>query len=160
MPGGPTAGEWFTYQFATRSMVRVIASATVVLGGVLIWGGPARFSSPGFATARQVPGQQDTWGVLFIASGALAWAGIYAGWRRKPIMVGLACQAVLFFFLAMSLAVSASRDSRTALTGAVVYGMASMLCVIAWSAGHALRHDDTGPGRPGARRPRGVAPPA
>lgn len=143
MPGGPLPqhGAAGVYQWDTRSDIKTLAAVCSGWGLTLILSGPQRFTSPAWSSARLVPGQHLTWGGLFITAGLLTWAGIVLGWRRRLVMAGMATQAFLFIFLAVSLLVSVRQDptQRTAYVGVVTYIGLGIMCVTKWQTGHEMR---------------------
>jgi hypothetical protein len=154
MPGQGRATGFDPYQWGVRTAVKILSTTAGGLGAGILIGGPERFSSPGFVTARQVPGQHVTWGCMFLLTAGVAALGIAFGWRRRLVMVGLAAQAVGFTFLSTSLAVTAAHDPRTAYTGVVVYAGMAALCVATWNAGHALRPGPQTDGEPAGQPPQ------
>jgi hypothetical protein len=127
------------YQGTHRDIVRVLSCGAVVFGLGLIWGGPDRFASPGFATARLMPGTCYTWGAMVATFGAIAMTGVLAGWLRPVVMVGLYLQGTWFLFWAVSLFASFLEDGRVATTGWMVYGLVSTVFFLLAATGHNLR---------------------
>jgi hypothetical protein len=127
------------YRQAQRFIVRVLAGISIAFGLSLLIGGTARFeSSPTFAYASAMPGSYRTWGVAALLVGAGTYAASFH-WRRRPVMWGLLAQCVLFAFFTVTIAVSAVQDPITPFTGVVIYGGYSLLCSVAYVAGHELR---------------------
>jgi hypothetical protein len=126
------------YQLATRTIIRTLSGSAILMGALMAWGGPRRFSAPAFETARAVPGGVYTWAVAATASGVISWAGIWRGWRRPIVGVGLACQGGWYAFLDVSLWLTATADPTVPLAGPVVYALVAVICLILYSAGHEL----------------------
>jgi hypothetical protein len=128
-----------TYRFATRATTLALASGGTFLGVAMILGGPERFSSPGFATARLVPGGVYAWGGMLAAAGAVTLLGIHLQWARRTVMAGMALEGCWFAFFALTLAIAALHDPKVAVTGPVIYALVSMICAIEFQAGRGLR---------------------
>lgn len=129
------------YQGTHRDIIRVLSAGSVVFGAGLIWGGPSRFGSPGFAVARQLPGACYTWGALVTAFGLVTLAGAVRGWvpGRRIVMTGLYLQGLWFLFWAVTLFVSFLHDARVPTTGWMVYGLVSGVLFLLAITGHNLR---------------------
>lgn len=118
------------YVLAFRLLSRGYALLGVLLGTALIAGGPDRFSSRALATARDVPGQQLTWGAIAAAAGAVTVAASVLRLRRL-VEAGAMVLIGWHLFFALSLGLSAAHDPRAGLTGAVTYtGLAGLGCVL------------------------------
>lgn len=135
----PQRAAYAVYQGTHRDIVRVLSFGAVAFGLGLIGGGPDRFGSPGFATARLMPGGCYTWGTLIALFGATALAGVAAGWRRRVVMTGLYLQGTWFLFWAVTLFNSYRDDSRVASTGWMIYGLVSAILFMLATTGHNLR---------------------
>jgi hypothetical protein len=117
----PIVLDYGTYIAVFRTISRFYHLLGFALGAALIAGGPGRFGAPGFAVARQLPGEQYTWGGLLAAAGLVGFCGSLA--RRVAILETALCgQVVWHGFFAVSLALSAINDGRAGLTGWVSYG--------------------------------------
>jgi hypothetical protein len=132
-------GAGIIYQGTHRDIVRVLSFGAVVFGLGLIWGGPDRFTSPGFAVARLMPGGCYTWGAAIALFGAVTLIGIAAGWVRRVVLSGLFLQGAWFLFWAVSLFSAFVDDARVATTGWMVYGLVSGVHFLLASTGHNLR---------------------
>lgn len=133
------------YQFGHRAMIATLATVGVALGVAMIVGGPERFSSPGFRTARVVPGGVYTWGGMLTAAGLLTAAGIIRHWSRRIVMAGMACEGCWFAFFAVSLGVATFSDPHVAVTGPIVYSGVAVLCAIGYDTGSELRRPRSSP---------------
>lgn len=130
--------ERVVYQGAVRAIIKTLSASAILMGALMAWGGPGRFSAPAFETARAVPGGVYTWAVAVTVGGVISWAGIWHGWRRSIVGAGLACQGGWYAFLDVSLWLTAAADPTVPLTGPVVYALAAVTCLILYSAGHEL----------------------
>lgn len=130
--------ERFVYQLTVRLIVQVLSGGAVAMGLGAAIGGPERFSSASLATARLVPGGVYTWSALIAVGGLIALIGVALHWRRRVVMTGLAWQASWYAFFDVSLWTAVFRDPRAGMTGAVVYLMLAVVCVILYVAGHEL----------------------
>jgi hypothetical protein len=127
------------YKDAQRFLVRALALIAIGFGTALLLGGRARFeSSPTFTYASAVPGSYRTWAVAAILVGAWTFAASFH-WHRRHVMWGLLAQCVVFTFFAISIFASAIQDRTTPYTGIVIYAGYSLICAIAYVAGHELR---------------------
>lgn len=126
------------YQWGLRAIVGTCAVGSVIFGFGLIWGGPARFGSPGFAVARELPGTCYTWGVMVMACGAVTIAGVLTGWHRRTVVIGTAGQGVWFLFFAVALLGSFINDPKVATTGWMIYGLVAVVHFLLCATGHAL----------------------
>jgi hypothetical protein len=127
----------YAYRWLTQAMVTIFGFGSGALGLALIAGGPQRFVASSFATARMVPGQQVTWGLLFLAGSALTLLG---AWRRhnRLTRIGLFLVALGFLFLDISLIVTAVNDSKAPVTGAVIYAVVAAACLSVWGTAKEL----------------------
>lgn len=121
-----------------RAVILIIGAGSTLMGVSLLLAGPGRFSSPGFATARLVPGGVYTWGVLILIAGSATLSGAGA-WH--PHILRWACLGMAFWYLwfDLSLIVTSAMDPRGSVTGAVVYLMVTALCLLLWSAAGTIR---------------------
>lgn len=131
--------RFITYQWITRGIVRTLGCVGVALGVAMDWGGAERFSGPGFATARLIPGGVYTWGTSLAIAGFVVLVGVVAGWQRRIVALGLFLQALWFMFFAVGLAVTTASNPEGSVTGPFAYGGLAILCVIASVGGHGLR---------------------
>lgn len=135
----PQRAAFAVYQGTHRDIVRVLSFGAVAFGLGLIGGGPGRFGSPGFATARLMPGTCYTWGAVIVVFGATALAGIAMGWQRRVVMAGLYLQGAWFLFWAVTLFTSFRDDARVPATGWMIYALVSAIYFMLAAAGHNLR---------------------
>lgn len=129
--------QTYAYRWLAQAMVTIFGFGSGALGLALLLGGPARFAASSFATARMVPGQHVTWGLMFLTGSALALLG---AWRKhnRLIRVGLLVIALGFLFLDISLIVTAINDPNAPVTGAVIYAVVSAACLSAWGTAKEL----------------------
>lgn len=120
-----------SYRWITRAFVKTFGIGGLLLGLAMIAAGPTRFSSPGLATARLVPGGVYSWGSVMVAAGVITLLGVIDHWRRNVVVVGMFLQAVWFLFFTISLVSTAVRSPTGAVTGPIVYTMLGVLAVIA-----------------------------
>lgn len=120
----------YAYKWLTRNILILLGVASATLGLAIILGGPARFTSPGFAAARLVPGGCYTWGAVFLVAG-LATVGGYGLQHLAVTRVGLLTEAVIFLFFATGIAISSPQDAHAAFTGVVTNAALSMACFMA-----------------------------
>lgn len=121
----------YAYRWLAQAMVTIFGFGTGVLGLALLAGGPQRFAASSFATARLVPGQHVTWGLLFLAGSVLTLAG---AWRKRFRLtrIGLFVISVGYLFLDCSLIATALHDPKAPITGAVIYAVVTAACLAAW----------------------------
>jgi hypothetical protein len=93
-----------------------------LMGGAILAGGPRRFVSPGFAVVR-VWAPWWVWGVVFCVMGAAQLLPLPARFEWPVRYVA----ALPFAALAVGLGASALLNAGVALTGACVYGWASVV---------------------------------
>jgi hypothetical protein len=127
------------YRWAWRLMIRALAWIAVLFGAALVFGGSDRFHNvASYAYATVIPGEHITWGLAAATTGA--WTiGSSIRWHRRLVMGGLLAQCVIFGFFAVSIGASAAADHTAPFGGLVIYGGYSVLCSIAYVAGHELR---------------------
>lgn len=137
----PQRAALAVYQGTHRDIVRLLSGGSLAFGLGLVWGGPARFQSPGFAAARELPGSCYTWGTVLVLFAGVTWAGITIGWvpARRVILSGLYLQGAWFLFWAVSLFASFLEDARVPTTGWMVYGLVAGVFFLLVTAGHNLR---------------------
>ncbi len=101
-------------------VLATICAGTVSVGGLILVGGPARFSSASFDTARQVA-PCWVWGTYLLGSGLLALVGIMT---RHPWLcrVGHMASAFGYGFLVTAFITVSVHAPTVALTGIGVYG--------------------------------------
>lgn len=140
-------GQTVIYRQAQRFLVRSLAGISAAFGVALLLGGGRRFdaATPTFTYAAAVPGSFHTWGYAALTLGVFTFVASFH-WHRRAVMWGLLGQCVLFAFFTVSIAVSAAQDPTTPYTGIVIYGGYSLICTIAYVAGHELRKAETGVG--------------
>lgn len=111
------------YVLAFRLMSRTYSFLGVALGLALLLGGADRFAGAPFATARTVPGDQITWGLIALLGGSLGLVGSVTR-RVRLLTSGVAVLVVwdLFFSLTFTVAALSGRNS---LTGCVTYAFAA-----------------------------------
>lgn len=95
----------------------------------IIFGGPARFSAPGYTTSMEVPGAPQTWGAILLPLAVLAICGVRAGWYRTVVAAMFGMGAWSFFF-AMSFARSAATLPDANLTAINAYGKDALLYLL------------------------------
>ena len=113
-----------------RGFIVIRSTGLFLLGAALCYGGPERFSAPGFATARAIPGGVYTWGCTVAIAGAVALAGVARSWHRRAVITGLWLQAFWVLFFMISLTKTAFASDKGALTGPVVYLMVAAECLL------------------------------
>lgn len=131
--------EKFVYQLTLRLIVQVMSVGAVGIGVGAAIGGPERFSSPSLATARLIPGGVYTWAALITVGGLITLTGVCLHWKRLVVMIGLAWQGCWYLFFDVSLWTAAFRDPRAGMTGAMVYLMLSVVCVVLYVGGYELK---------------------
>jgi hypothetical protein len=137
---GDRAAPMGVYVLMTRITSRLVGVTGIGLGVALIAGGPDRFGARGFAVAREVPGQQYTWGAIALASGlCVLAAGMAHKWR--VLTVGTAALGAWSMFFTITLTAAAVRDHRAAVTGTVIYGMFTALTLIQYAGLQQGRRD-------------------
>lgn len=123
MAAGP-----YVYVIIVRMTSRILGIIGVGLGVALIAGGSRRFASPGLAVAREVPGEQYTWGVLALLFGATVLAaGILHSWLW--LTIATAALATWSSFFAVSITAAAVRDPRASFTGSVTYAAVAAIAI-------------------------------
>jgi hypothetical protein len=128
-----------------RAVILTVGAGSTFMGVSLIAGGPQRFTAPGFATARLIPGGSYTWGALILAAGVAVLAG--AGlWHRRTLEAGCLGMGAWYLWFDLSLIVTSTRDPHGAVTGAVIYLTAAVLCAVLYHAARKIR--DPRIGRP------------
>jgi uncharacterized membrane protein HdeD (DUF308 family) len=130
--------EAVIYRHAQRFLVRTLAGISALFGLSLLVGGQARFGTPTLTYAAAMPGSFRTWGAAALAMGVFTYAASFH-WHRRAVMWGLLAQCVVFAFFTVTIAVSAVQDPTTPFTGIVIYGGYSVICTLAYGAGHELR---------------------
>lgn len=101
-------------------ILATIATGTMTVGALILIGGQARFSSVGFATARQVA-PWWIWGLALFGAGLLALVGIltrHPWWCR----IGHSLSSVAYGFLVFTFILTAIGQPTAALTGIGIYG--------------------------------------
>lgn len=76
------------YLLLVRTARWALAGLAVLLGLVLIVGGPDRFGAPSMYVAREVPGEHVTWGAFMVAAGVAVVVGKVTG-RWPLVEVGM-----------------------------------------------------------------------
>ena len=108
------------YVATFRLLSRLYAGAGMVLGLVLLLGGPSRLGSRSFDTLRSVPGGVGTWGAVGLAGGMVMLFGSVTA-RVRPLQAGTALLVGWHLFFALTFTVAAWRTGTTSLTGCVTY---------------------------------------
>jgi hypothetical protein len=126
-----------------RAVILLIGAGSALMGAALILGGPGRFGSPSFATARLSPGEVYTWGVLILAAGAATLLGAIT-WRRRLVEAGCLAMAFWYLFFDVSIITISFPDPHGAVTGAVVYSTVTGLCFLLFHAARNIRDPRTG----------------
>lgn len=121
-----------------RAVILIVGAGSALMGVSLLAAGARRFTSPGFATARLVPGGVYTWGVLILIAGVATLIGAGA-WH--PHILRWSCLGMAFWYLwfDISLIVTSAPDPKGSVTGAVVYLMVTALCLLLWSTAGSIR---------------------
>lgn len=133
VPPGPPV----VYQWSSRVTVRALGFTAIVLGLVILAGGPQRFSGSGFAVARIVPGGAYTWGGIITGCGfAVILASL--SWHRKAIALALLIAAAWNAAFASFIAVAAASNPATSMTGVVIYGSYAVMCLIQYATSKGL----------------------
>jgi hypothetical protein len=123
--GAPVA----VYVMIVRLTSRCLGIGGVGLGVAMLAGGPRRFASASLASARQVPGQQVTWGLIAFGLGVVILAaGHWHAWLLLQVSTSLLGTWCLFF--ATSIAISAAHDPDSGVIGVVTYTMVFGICTI------------------------------
>lgn len=120
---------------ALRASILVIVAAfsTLAVGLLIFAGGPVRFSTPGFATARGIAPWWG-WAAAMVLAGLLATVGAIAH-RMWMARIGHSLASLVYFFLVTTFIVSAYNSPTTALTGIGIYtGFAALHAFAAASA--------------------------
>jgi hypothetical protein len=129
--------QTYAYKWLAQAMVTIFGFGSGALGLALLVGGPQRFAASSFATARMVPGQHITWGLMFLLGSTLTLLGAWRRWRGLN-RVGLLGIALGFLFLDISLIVTAVNDPKAPITGAVIYAVVAAACLSAWGTAKEL----------------------
>lgn len=122
-----------------RSIVVIFAVGSAAMGAGLILCGPARFTAPALAAAREVPGGCYTWGVLILAFGLAAVGSTVLGWRRRLLVASSYLQASWFVFFDLSVIIACERDPHVPITGPVIYTVTAAVAVVLTAVGHQLK---------------------
>ncbi len=117
-------------QSMLRGFILIRSIGLFLLGVALCYGGPARFSAAGFASARAVPGGVYTWGVTVAVAGAVALVGVARAWQRLLVVSGMWLQGLWVLFFMISLTKTALASDKGALTGPVAYLMIAAECLL------------------------------
>ncbi len=103
----------------------VATTGTMLVGFLILIGGPIRFSAPSFAAARAIA-PWWAWGLVLGGAGLIALVGIA---MRQPwwCRIGHAGSSVGYAFLVFTFIQSAIHYPTTALTGIGIYGSLAVL---------------------------------
>lgn len=138
----------YAYRWAVQAVIAVLGVGAVLVGLLLILGGPAQFASPSLVIARAVPYSPYSWGVILAGSGLASLAGAVLG-HPKLMRGALFAQAIWYVFLVLSLLAVAITGHAVPVTGSIAYVQLGVLSLVAWGASREMSR----------RRPR-IDPPA
>jgi predicted neutral ceramidase superfamily lipid hydrolase len=113
----------------SRSLSRVVSAYCLVQGVLILVGGTARFSAPGYTAALAVPGAPAIWGVIIILCGVLMVAGVSSR-RNRLTALGAALASVWSFFFAITFLRSAIDIPEANLTAIAAYGKDGVLFMV------------------------------
>lgn len=108
-----------------RIILGVAAAGTLTVGALILAGGAVRFSSVGFAAARQIA-PWWVWGSALAGAGLIALTGTamrHPWWCR----IGHTLSAVAYMFLVVTFVQTAIATATVALTGIGIYGCLAVL---------------------------------
>lgn len=108
-------------QWALQAIIRTLAMVMILLGVVIILGGPKRFGGLSYSFALDIPGAPWSWGSLALIAGAALLVGTFITDNRMVALGGFACGFwCLFFAITFARAAAAYEQANT--TAMVAYG--------------------------------------
>lgn len=121
--GGPPEGSANKMLLVTTWALSLWA---VYYGLVTILGGAARWSSPAYETALQVPGAPESWGIVLLLAGITS----IIGWLAKNRILLIAGNGLAFFWtfgFAISLLITLAQSPTVGFGGFGTYLMLSIM---------------------------------
>lgn len=115
--------------WVVQALVRLFATYASVQGALILIGGRARWSSPGYVTALMVPGAPSSWGLVLLVVGTLTLVATFRVLMRTAA-AGLALMGFWCFFFALSGAITAIKNPLAGTTGTPTYGCLGVACVV------------------------------
>jgi hypothetical protein len=128
------------------AFARLTALALLVFGtaygAITIVGGAARWSSPAYEVALQVPGAPESWGAVLLGSALMGAVGFAA--RALPvIMIGFAGCAAWAGCFAFCIALVAARNPGVGWGGVAIWAFLAFMYATCTAAGAGRFHADT-----------------
>ena len=116
-------------QWAIQALARLFATYSIVQGALVLIGGRARWSSPGYVTALLVPGAPATWGWVLLVVGAATLLGTFRVLMRTT-SAGLYLMALWCFFFALTGLKTAVDNPLSGTTGIPTYTAFGVACAV------------------------------
>lgn len=107
----------------------VMATYAILIGTLIVMGGPARFTAVGYVTAMLVPGAPASWGIAMLIFGCFAFYGLKTRKYRLG-MVSMFMAGVWSFAFGGAFLVSAVQYPEANITAMVTYGKDGVLFVL------------------------------
>jgi hypothetical protein len=126
-----------------RSFTRMVALLMLVFGAlyglITILGGAARWGSPAYEVALQVPGAPQSWGAVLFGASVVGLLGFAVG-ALPVVMVGFALCAGWSSCFALCIGVVASRNEAVGWGGVVTWGFLALMYAACTAAGRDRFH--------------------
>lgn len=120
----------------------VMATYSMLLGMLIIVGGPSRFSAIGYKTAMYVPGAPASWGIVLLVAGMLAFFGL----KNRQYMVGawgMFISGAWCFAFGGAFLISSIQYPNANLTAMIAYGKDGVLFIMMATTHRMLAHIHT-----------------
>jgi hypothetical protein len=116
-------------QWTVQALSRLTLTFGVIVGCLILLGGPERFSSAALSSALAYPGAPDSWGWVALLAGL---AGIVCIALARPwgVWWSLMVLSTWSFFFAASFAEAAMDNEATPLTGIAVYAYVAVTSLV------------------------------
>jgi hypothetical protein len=126
----------------TRLTSLAALSLAAAYGLITMLGGAARWSSPAYEVALQVPGAPESWGAVLLGSALMGAVG-FATRALPVVMIGFAGCAAWAGCFAFCIAIVAARNPGVGWGGVAIWAFLAFMYAACTAAGAGRFHADT-----------------
>lgn len=138
MNRAPTLAPSVALSF-TRLVAQMMLAFGTLYGVITIVGGAARWGSPAYEVALQVPGAPQSWGAVLFGASIVGMLGFAVG-AQPVIMVGFALCAGWATCFALCIGLVAARNEAVGWGGVVTWAMIALMYAACTAAGRGRFH--------------------